>query len=284
MMDIAPSRSLKTYTSREIMGIFDKSFYINIRSDFTMNSLKRYEGEFLEGKCLFMNDGTVEFASKSQRTKDRLVGGLSELLADGVYSYQDFGKKFTLKGKVTIVMNMTSEAYQNYKDRLFGLTFSERFITAHHALTKQEKNEWVEKEEQSRTIHFGDKITEDDIETEVSIPTKYYETIKHLAQEFSYMSIKTFIGCQDLIKATLKAHASLNNRCLVNHDDFDFLRMLGDYLVNPFSPYEGKIIKYTAQGFSVGDICKKIGKDSSYRNQVSRTIEKARLRGILPVN
>jgi len=281
VMDVAPSRCLKTYTSTEVMDIFDRDFYIDIRSDFTIHALKWYEQKLLEGKCIFVNDGTTQFASKSQRTKDRLVSGLSELLADEIYTYEDFGQKFALKGKVTLVMNITSEAYQNYKDRLFGLTFSERFLTIHHVLTEPEKDEWVEKEERTKGMRFRRVITEDDIETEVEIPRKYYDIIKYLAEDFSYLSLRTFIGCQDLIKGTLKAHASLNQRNCICQDDIDFLRMIKDYLINPFSPYEGKIIRLRAHGFSYRDICKVIGKPN-YLQQVQRVCQKAELRGVLP--
>jgi hypothetical protein len=141
---------LKSFTSQLAMRLFDEEFWIDLKSDFTMNSLARYRQELESGKCLSVNDGTTLLASKSQRTKDRLVGGLSELLSDGSYTYQDFGQRFTLKGKATMVVNITSEAYQNYKDRLFGLAFSERFLTVHYVLTKQEKEAWVAKEEELR--------------------------------------------------------------------------------------------------------------------------------------
>jgi hypothetical protein len=262
------------------MDIFDEEFWINLKSDFTMNSLRRYRDDLKEGKCLLVNDGTTLFASKAQRTKDRLVGGLSELLSDEAYTYQDFGQKFTLKGKVTVIMNITSEAFQNYKDRLFGLTFSERFLTLHHVLTKQEKDEWVKKEEIAKKMQFGSDISLDDIETDVTIPRKYLPLIRYFAQEYSYISLRTQIGCQDLIKGTLKAHASLNGRNEVCRDDLEFVQMIKDYLVNPFSPYEGLIVKYKSQGFSVRDICKKLGK-SNYMGQVQRVIQKSRLRGIL---
>lgn len=280
IMDVSTSRALKSYTSNEVMSIFDNEFYINLKSDFTMNSLSRYQEDIKQGKCLFVNDGTELFASKSQRTKDRLVGGCSELLSDGSYGYQDYNTKFTLTGKVTMIMNITSEAYQNYKDRLFGLTFAERFLILHHLLTEQEKTDWVRKEEFSKTIKFPFKITTDDIETHVEIPRKYQNLITYLAREFSYSSLKTFIGCQDLIKATLKAHASLNKRNTVCEDDIKFVRMIQDYLTNPFSPYEGLVIRYKAQGFSIRDICKKIGKPN-YGNQAEKIIHKAQLRGIL---
>jgi len=265
------------------MDIFDPDFWLDCKSDFTIHSLRRYRKKLKEGKCLLVNDGTTLFASKSQRGKDRLVGGLSELLADEKYTYQDFGTKFSLEGKITMAMNMTSEAYLNYKDRLLGLTFGERLLALHHTLTKPEKDEWVEKEEKSRKMRFEELITVDDIETDVVIRKKYFNVIRHLAQEFSYLSLKTFIGCQDLIKGTLKAHASMNDRDHICRDDIEFVEMVKEYLVNPFSPYEGRIVKYRAQGFSYRDICKKLGKSGSYLGQVQRVVKKAELRGILDV-
>jgi hypothetical protein len=120
---------------------FDKEFFIDLRSDFSMNSLSRYRKLLENGKAIFVNDGTTLFSSKSQRAKDRLVGGLSELLADEAYTYQDWNDKFTLEGKVTMILNITSESYQNEKNRLFGLTFSERFLTVHTVLTEAEKRD-----------------------------------------------------------------------------------------------------------------------------------------------
>lgn len=262
------------------MSIFDAEFWIDLKSDFTMNSLRAYRGELEAGKCLFVNDGTTLFASKPQRSKDRLVGGTSELLSDESYTYQDYGHKFTLKGKVTMVMNITSEAYKNYKDRLFGLTFSERFLTAHHAFTSQQKEEWVTMEEDAKRMRYGGKITVDDIINDVEIQARYLPLIRHLAQEFSYASLTSPIGCQDLIKGTLRAHASLNKRKQVCIDDVRFVLMIRRYLKNPFSPYEGKIVKYAAQGLSLREIALEIGKPN-YIQQIQRVIRKAQLRGIL---
>ena len=93
VLHIAPTRTLKSFSSAEAMKIFSKEFWIDLKSDFTMNALKRYKQELKSGKCLFVNDGTTLLASKSKRTKDRLVGGLSELISDRSYTYQDYGKK-----------------------------------------------------------------------------------------------------------------------------------------------------------------------------------------------
>ena len=70
--------------------------------------------------------------------------------SDGKYIYQNFREKFVLEGAVTTIWNITSEAYQNYKDRLFALTFSQRFLTVHYVLTAKERKAWVEKEEAAK--------------------------------------------------------------------------------------------------------------------------------------
>jgi hypothetical protein len=262
------------------MRIFSEEFWLDLKSDFTMNSLSRYKTLFLAGVCCFANDLTALLASKAQRFKARLAGGLSELFSDGSYTYQDFRTKFTLKGRITMVANITSEAYQNYKDRLFGLTFSERFLTVHYVMSRQEKEEWVAREEVAKTMRYSGKITIADISRKVEIPSKYLPMIKVLAREFSYASLTSPVSCQDLIKGTLRAHAALNKRSQVYNDDLRFVMMIRPYLVNPFSPYEGKIVKYAAQGLSVREIARKIGKPN-YIQQIQRVIKKAELRGIL---
>ena len=282
MMDVAPTRSFKTFTSNEVMEIFDKEFWIDLGSDFTFHSLRHCKEEISKGKCLLVNDATLLFATKSQRTKERIINGFSELIADEEYTYGDFAieNKFKLAGKVTAIMNFVPESFENYKDRFFGLTFAERFLIQHHATTKMEKEEWVSKEEQAQKIHYSERITVDDIVRDAQIPEKYFSLVKHIAEEFSYMSMRSFVGSQDLIKATLRAHASLNKRGKVCADDFQFVLMLKKYLVDRFSPYEGLIVKYRAQGLSIGEISCKIGK-SNYSGQIQRVIKKAEMRGLL---
>src|SRR3972149_4835097 len=121
------------------MQVFDESFWIDLRSDFTMNSLKRYRECFLLGVCLPVNDATLLLSSKIQRAKNRIIEGFSELLSDAKYIYQDFKQKTTLAGKITTIWNITSEAYENYKNRMFGSTLSERFLTVHYVPTKEEE-------------------------------------------------------------------------------------------------------------------------------------------------
>jgi hypothetical protein len=280
VIHVAPTRQGKSFTSNEVMKVFAEEFWLDLRSDFTINSLNRYRGELESGKCLLVNDATTLFASKSQRTKDRLVGGLSELLSDECYTYQDFGYRFTLRGKVTMIVNITSEAYQNYKNRLFGLTFSERFLTVHHAFSQQDKTEWVARLQISKGMHFGKLIRIDDISTRVEIGSDYLSIVPHIAQQFSFDSLTSPVACQDLINAAMCSHASLNKRHDLCIDDLVFVKRIQPFLVNLFSPYEGKIVRFRAKGLGIEQICKAIHK-GNYGQQVQRVIKKAELRGIL---
>jgi len=265
------------------MRIFDKKFWLDLQSDFTLNSLVRYKKKLKRSVCLFVNDATTLFASKAKRFKDRLVGGLSGLLADEIYIYQDFRKKFTLQGKITLVMNMTSESYRNYKNRLLGLTFTERLLTLHHVLTKQEMAVWVEKSQRTMKMTFGSRITLDDIETNIqAIPKHYLKLIEILAKEFSYLSLRSYVGCQDLIKGLVRAHAALNNRDEVCSDDFALVSLIKGYLIDPFNPHEGRIVKLIAEGVSYREIERMIGK-KNYLRQIQRIVRKAQIRGILPL-
>lgn len=262
------------------MHILNKDFWLNLGSDFTMNCLGRFK-DGLDRKCIPVNDAVVLLASKPQRTKERLAGGFSELIADESYTYNDFGKSWTVSGRVTMSMNITSEAFQHNKDTLFGLTFSERFLTVHHAFTQQEKDDWNVRVEAARNMHYEKVITTEDIETKVEMPSEYSMFIEHLSKEFSADSLNSPVSCQDLIKATMHAHAALNKRNQVCVDDLVFVTRIRPYLKNPFSPYDGRIVRLRAKGSSIDEICKAIHK-GNYGQQVQRVIKKAELRGILP--
>lgn len=281
VMHVGPTRQGKSLTSKIAMNILSPEFYIDLRSDFTMNSLRRYADAFLLGVCLFANDVTAWLSSKAQRLKDRVIGGLSELVSDAKYIYQDFRQKIELVGAVTMVLNITSESFQNNKDRLFGSTFSERLLTVHYVMTQKEKEEWVEKEEEIRRIHFDSIITVNDIETQVEIPPEYFSIIKYQAKKYSYETLNSPVSCQDLIKAMMRAHAALNKRSSVCLDDLILVTMIQPYLKNPFSPHDGEIVRLRAQGLSLEEICKEIGK-GNYKGHVQKVVKKAELRGILP--
>jgi hypothetical protein len=132
----------------------------------------------------------------------------------------------------------------------------------------------------AKKMNNGHKITVDDIEVDVIIPLGYLRIIQHLAQEFSYDSLTSPVACQDLIKAVLRAHAALNKRSEVCSDDLVVVMLIQPFLRNPFSPFEGQIVRLRAKGLSIEEICRSLHK-GNYAQQVQRVIKKAELRGIL---
>jgi len=94
--------------------------------------------------------------------------------------------------------------------------------------------------------------------------------------------MRSFVGCQDTIKAIVRAHAALNKRKQLCTDDFYIVTLIKPYLINPFSPYEGQIVKLRAQDLSYREIQKKIGK-KNYLGQIQRVVKRAQIRGILPL-
>ena len=128
------------------------------------------------------------------------------------------------------------------------------------------------------------KISIDDIETNIKpIPKCYLKWIRIKAKKFSYLSLRTYVGCQDIIKAIVRAHAALNQRSEVSIDDIAFVSMVQPYLIDPYSPYDGLIVELWAENnLSSRQICEAIGKSKNYHTHVERIIEKAKLRGILP--
>lgn len=123
---VAPTRQIKSYSSRVLKKIFDPEFWLDLLSDFTIHSLQEYKDILKNNVCILVNDGTLLFASLNKRTKDRLVGALAELFSDGRYVNQNFrGKVVDLEGQVTLILNLTSESFKNCHLRLLDRTGSD---------------------------------------------------------------------------------------------------------------------------------------------------------------
>jgi hypothetical protein len=280
VLHIAPPRELKSYTSYTAMQLFSSDFWIDLGSDFTFPSLKRYQNDLIGGKCLSTNDLAILFNSKVQRSKDRIFGGFAEWLADGKYTYQDFKEKYSFIAKITFMGNITSASFLNNKRRFYDSTLIERLLVVHTKMSFEEKQQWVAKESISKDVHFDKQICTSDITTRVNIPQKYFPVINKLATAYSYASLSTLVSQQDIIKALVRANAALNRRSAVCSDDLLLAMKVRPYLQNPFSPYEGRIVELRAQGLSYSQIQKRIGK-KNYNRQIQRVIADAKLRGIL---
>jgi len=274
---VAPTRQFKTQTSKEIMRAFPEKYLIDVGSDFTIHGLHEEYGDDVDGKTFMVNDATVLFSTKSPRGKDRLVGALAELLSDGKYEYKDFRQQWTIQGKCTAIINQTTESFNYYKNRLEYSTVLERFFTSHHRLTLAEQRE-------SRALRFKNYHLNDKIiikPRHIKNLKKFKDVINEYALDYSALSLKSYNGCRDIIIAMLNSHMNLNDRNRIVQDEISFIRMMRDYLIDPFAPNEHTIIECLRQGRTYTDICLLLNKKASYKSYISKVARRAKERGLI---
>ena len=275
---VAPTRQYKTRTSKEVQIIFPKKYWIDVGSDFTIHGLYEEYGENIDGKTLMVNDATVLFSSKSARTKERLVGALAELLSDEVFKYKDFRHQWTIRGKCTAIINQTTESFNYYKNKLEYSTVLERFLVLHYKLTLEEQRE-------SRAFilrKYKPEIKVEEIKPRtIKNLKKYDNVIKEYAMDYSALSLRAYNSCKDMIVAMVKSHAILNERNYITLDDLYLVRMVRDYLKDPFAPNDPIIIECLRQGRTYRDICLLLNKKLSYKAYVSKVARKAKERGLI---
>ena len=284
ILTVAPTRQFKSSTSRDVEAMFPENYVIHAGSDFTMHRLFKQTNGDVDRKCIFINDGTLLLRSKSTRGRDRLVNGLAELIADGEYLYGDYQNAFAVKGGCTAVANMTLEAFARYEESLLSMTFLERFLTLHYKMPPKEQRYFYETREE-RAKDAAKILPKEKIKIrpfKIANLKEHRKTLKTLAQDFSAMSLRSFLGCADQVEALAISHAVLNERFWLCEDDLHVLRMARDYIVNQLSPVKSRILQLYEQGRNQHDICLLLNKDyKSYRPHVSRVLREAKLRGII---
>lgn len=283
ILNVAPTRQFKSVTSNRIERIFPASYSIHVGSDFTIHSLYKETKGNVNKKCLFINDGTLLLTSKSKRGKDRLINALAEMLSDGKYHYGDFQNSFDLKGKCTLVMNMTLEAFNRYENQLLSNTFLERFLTVFHNMPQKEQHNYYDtREERSKKDSkvFPRKLMVKPLKAENV--NEYRKAFVEFGKDYSALGIRSFLGCVDQVEALAVSHAVLNGRNKLCEDDMKVVRMVRKYLANPSSPNKSRIIELYQQGRSQRDICLLLDRDyEKYRPFVSRVLKVARMRGVI---
>ncbi len=279
---VAPTRQFKSITSLDASQFFPKNQCIRIGSDFTMHDIVEHYKDKIDKRCMLINDGTLLLTSKSRRTRDRLINGIAELLADGRYRYGDRLSQLEMEGRVSVIMNMTSEMYEHNKNDLLGSTFLERFITLFYLMPIREQRDFLKNKESRR------KMRPKTFKKRLKKPKKsvifgdFYAIFTQISEDLAILSGKSLFGTDDQIKAIAVAHAYLNGRSEICQDDVDFITSLRQYYNNPFAPNEHKIIQFAKEGRSQKDICLLLNMSpEKYRPYVSRVIKTAKLRGLL---
>lgn len=289
LLMIAPTRQFKSQTNEEMKKIFSPSYFIDLGSDFTIHGLHQKSKNYKDGlnkKCLMINDGTLLLSSKGSNTKSRLINGLAELLSDGKYIYMDNLNYWELKGDVTLIMNMTTESFYRNKSMITENTFVERMFSIHYSINEKEMNKILSDKRMNIETLYDEKKFSKMKDYELNSDLKNLrEKIASIVKEFSILNFHSALGMHDLVESALKAHAVLNGRDKIMEDDFDFLKLIENYLIDPTAPNQHLIIKYYLDNKGYKKICELLGKEyDSYGKYVRDTIKKARYRGIIPMD
>lgn len=232
ILNVAPSRHLKSLTTQEQAQIFSKDRLVEARSDFTIHSIHRkYEaGRKLNGKCLLINDMTLLLASKADRTRHRLIDALSELASEGIYEYSDFEKTLQIMARFSLVGNITWHSYLINKKDLLGNTFIERCLVVHHKLTEEEMTKgFLDRDRRNmlKPERFNAKVNEDDVKVSRHDMVRFSEYAKHWKNIGGYSSISQ-VG--DMVKSVAVAYAILSGHRKITALEFRFLDVLAPYI------------------------------------------------------
>jgi hypothetical protein len=285
VLNVAPSRHLKSQTTLEQTRIFSKSRLVYVGSDFTIHSLQRNyrSGKGIDNKCLLINDLALLLASKAERTKARLIDALSELASEGYYIYSDWQKTYEIKARFSLIANITPQSFLYNRNRLLGNTFTERCLVVHHALTDEEMSEanLSRKERASMKIEpFRPSIQEEDVKITREDEVRFDEYARRWRILGAYSSSSALF---DMIKSVVVAYAILAGHRRITRYEYRYLDMLEPYLANPNESVKLRILELTHEGRSIRDICQILNQDyEKYRPFVSRTIHEYRRRGVLP--
>jgi hypothetical protein len=279
---IAPTRQFKSRSSEELLEAFPKgkkSMILDVGSDFTIHSLNEQFKGIIPPGCLMINDLTLLMSSKGKRTKDRLFGGLAELMSEGRYQYGDRQSQFILKGHPSLICNMTAESYQQNKETMEISTFLERMLTIYYFLSEDDMKTFFMDKKDRKLLKFDDKTY---LKVKKFKPVNIDEfrfKIFELGSVYSCLGVCSLPGMLDNLENLVIAHAFLNGRDNLCEDDILLLEILKSFINNPYAKNEGKIVELWEKKMSVQKIMMYLGIKKTSQDYVYRVIRKAKLRG-----
>lgn len=279
--DCAPSGHFKTWTSEKASLFFPKSWTLDLKSDFTMNGLYEDTKGKVNGQCFRISDGTLWLSSKAERTKQRNINGMSELMTDEVYKYRDWQKVFFIRGRISLILNLTTESYNHNLKNLLGNTFDERCLTFFSELSQEEFNS-ISTNRLLSIPHTRVCMSKSSRKVDVEIPSEFKDRIRMEASEYSWRAVKGYPRTQATVNAMLRANAYLNGRAEVSENDFWIVEQIKSFLINPLQPNKPRIIQMLRNKQSILDICKALNMIyESYNSYIYRVLNEAKAKGLL---
>ena len=276
---IAPSGQFKSRTTIELTNIFSNKSIIDLGSDFTIHSLiDRFDsGKKCQNKTLSINDLTLLLSSKTQRTKERLVNAMAEVLSEGIYQYGERNKSdLYFKARINIIANITKNSYVQNKKNFLDNTFIERLVPFFYSLTDEQQLAFVKNIEQKKAIAPDSKITLKG--TIVNNYIEFNEAMINMSVKYQCISLSPSLPrAMEKIKAILGGLCVINGQSQITDNEIKFCSEFLPFCSDMDSRDISIIIQYK-QGVSVDEICKNLGYSSNYPYKV---IHKYKEEGIL---
>ncbi len=274
------SREFKTVTSKMAMSMFSKDMYVYIDGEKTIHRIRRDYGENLSGKCFIINDGTMIFNALGSRTKSRWLGAFAGLLTEENYEYGDNINRFTLKGRISLLINMPTPIWNYNKNRIFNSTLGNRLDVIHLWLRK--KQNLIFKHNYEKTMKLQPKVHITRHNRKVIKNFKEYrKELEDMALDYSCLAVRSQAEMLDVVSAIVREHARINNRSYICDEDIRLLRILRDYHIDPNTPDEHRVVSCLDNCYSFKEICHLLRKPTSYKSTISYYRKKALERGVL---
>lgn len=280
MLHEARSREWKTRTSLEAMRMCTHDMYKHMIGEMTIHGVRKRWGSDLGKVGIPINDGVLLFSALASRTKARWLGGFSCLMTEGKYEYDSAPYSFTLKGQITLIINIATPSYRYYKGELDRSTMNNRLMRLHAWLHKQERDECREKYAKTVDLRPRVKIGIFRARTIKNI-SDYMGEIKTYADLYSALAVRSPDEVEDLLIGMVKAHCGINRRNYMMDDDLIPIKMLKPYMVDPLVPDRHRVIELLRLGKSYRDICILLKKHLSYKSTISKVRTRARITGAL---
>jgi hypothetical protein len=275
---VAPPGQFKSVLDKEVTELFPKNMVCNLGSDMTIHALHRIFKGKIPKTCLVINDYTMLVHTKDKRTRLRLEGGLAEIMSEKKYTYGDFEKQFVLDGDCSILMNMSYEAFNLNKNRMF----LDRILLISFGIPIKQQQE-IEMDKIHRLSLEFDQPKFRNFSIEDYDLTNYRQEVNDIGTHYAIKSMQSYNRTWDLLRGILKSHAYLNKRNYINDDDLLFLKGIEDFIGNKFSK-EGEIVELwirwmkDKKDFTKTDLAEYFKRDTNYINKL---LFKAKLRGLI---
>lgn len=276
----ARSREWKTQTLLLAKKMFNEDFYIYIKGDKTIHSLVDDYGENWDCKCLMLNDGNLLFKSMATKSKERWLSAISVLLTEGVYEYGSRIDKFTIRGKVSLIINLTTPSYYRHKNEIFETTLGNRLFIAHAWLKEKYNLQCKKNFDNTKGLASGILITEPYNRT-IRNEGEYEKELLAYAKDYAILSVRSVAETLDIVKAIAFENARINQRNYLTDDDMEIVRMFREYNIDPMVPDEPRVILGLKEGRTYTDICHLLQKPTSYKSTISYYHKKALQKGVL---